>query len=1280
MSCVADFDTTRQVSTTKTTLGEEMFTGLCDRVGASSMAEDHTGASYHAICHKGPKGWASDKVDVSVLPPANGKLAEPRRLAIAKIEAMAARRGDLIEAFDAAFPDDEIPDPLDPKKKVRLHDALDSLTKRMVALYESSPYTTKERVDPPLMPATTQALGAFLATLSENEEARAALSRISAREGYRPLARALGTARTLLAYPDLRPFTRLLLDRTGPGGALEGRLQHLLRVVEQELRTFEPDPKAPPLKVDASTLLPNRARFKIEILGEALLGEDDAHARGQAPRYLALRDIRGFALPVGGVSAPFVDKNGDGFADVDLLGRFVDGDGTPLLAPPPFLSPNTLFDADTFEFDKSGRATFNGKLLYSYTDTSRTLLHAALDDLKPHVKPGADEASTLMKTLEGSYSLFGPKKSAKGKAEYGKGEGRVSFAYDAFDASASPLVEITHAAGQFLGAPESDDYLGSILALHEKHPEKTARALQLAWAIWNRSKNPEYAQAVLADTSTFWEEMTNWLARVARIGPDLYVGKPGQTPRGMLQEVTLALAHPSAVKYLPGAFGAPMQFSDRIGYNPGDLNGPPLNKSNNFPLKEGSPAFQSKVNRSLPDQGDNRSAFQRFTHIIAAANHVNTCNKPGTLVKSSLSICGITIDLTYPIKIPLIDQDTIDECDLLDIKDLGIFFVDSSLPFNHPRRARLKIKDSTLTGLLGAVDKLVPSICGDLDINNVLQGSTGLNGLTTIPTPQALMRLVFFGAQGKTVNKPEQLDPLITGANNNLNQFISNTLDPTGTAACPQNAAGVNVCDDYAKTLRGVEPDTFFVAETPYLAKRPSDCLAGCEGLGGIEASLCQAECNGPSSGFFEGIRPTLTAFANYSYLPEPGDKCTKDGQGRCAGEQLFLDLMDILDRHWSSQGSSLFRYEDLLAWTFSEESDLFGTISDLVNTMDTLEYVSPRVKKGQKRSSLEVTTNMLSFLFDPAVSASLGIVDRNGNKSTTTNDGKTKPQLTPYDLFVQGLRNFDKRFGSDDAKKGRWRSARSALVDQFLLAENKAWKNPAIARSLPVIGRLTREQINANCPDRETSKQCGWARKELADKLATVVEGPLFAAVNDLNEALRADDEMRAELEKFLVYLVQSSEDSDSFAQTLTSLADLIQVLNDEADLAPILRGLAPLATPGVIEGEITDASGVGSLSLKYLKAMLDEPEEEAKRVDRYRVLDHVLPRLVTPVAEGKRAPLEVVLDTIAAIQRVDSADQGPFSPDDYRAFSDGLRGFLVDEYRGLEQFYTIVRGRNGN
>jgi hypothetical protein len=1304
--CATDFDNTREARPAKTTLGEDIFTTLCDRVGASSFTEDLDGSSYRDVCHKSSKGWKGLKVDTRFLPPAAASGAESRRRSIAKVEAMARHRADLIEAFDTIFPDIKIDDPRDPEKQVRLYDALDLLTKRLTPLYESSPYSKKGDPDPDLMPATTRTLAATFGALADSPEAQRGLAQIAARQGYRPSPLALGSMRTMLAYPELRAFSRLLIDRTGPGGPLEDKFQHLLRVAQQELRTLEPDPPMPAITVDDATVKPNRPRLKLEIISQLLLSQHPDFARTKSePRFLAARDLRGFVVPQGSnpghpgsVPSPFVDQDGDGYADIDLLGRFVDTDGDPILAPPPFMTPYVPFD-EAYTFDEASRRARSGdKLVYSYLDTSQTLLGSVAFDLKPLIATQGDGPSTLMKTLEGSYALYGDRKTSK--VSFGKGDDQLSFEYEGFDPETSPLVDLTHATGQLLGAPESDDYLGSILQLHEEHPEKTGRALALSWAMWNKSKDPQYAQAVLADTSTFWDDMADWIARAARVGPEKYTGAGAiAQPRGLLSDLTLALASPAAGKYLPDAFGAPMTHVDRLSYQPGkNINGAPLNASKALPITSGT-SYQIPVNRSLPDQGDNRSAFQRFAHVIHAADHVNACNKAKALVKSSLSLCNLpAIDLTYPIKVPIIgDQKYIDECDLFEIRDLGVFFVDAVLPWNHPRRSHLVVKQTTLTGIIDLVSKLTPGFCGEINMDSILQNSTGLNGLTTKPTPQALTRLVFYGARQVDENgkptmalPPVALDPFLDGQSKGLTTFVENTLDLVGTSECPQDARGVNVCTSYEKTLRGIEPGTFFVAETPFLEAHPPECKALCDSLpAGTDAQnadkkLCYGECAGPTSGFYEGIRPLLTAFASYSYDPEPGELCQKDQVGRCVGEQLFVDLIGILDKHWPSETSGINRYEEFLAWAFSNQNDLFGVAQDLVPTLRDQQYVSPRVKHGQPRPGLEITASLLSYLFDQQVAKGLGITDRHGAAATTRNDGTPKAQVTPYDLIVQALRGMDKRFANDPEKKARWRQARSELVDQFMLAEGTSWKNPAIARALPILGRLVREQVNANCPDRESTQACKWARDELPKKLAAVMGGPLFGAINDLQEALRGDDEARLALEKLLAYLLEQTDDADSLALTLTSLGDLLQVLHDDNDIAPVLNAMSVTAAPGLVEGERADDAGIAHMTLKVMKVMLDDHDElpaaqaAEQTIDRYHVLDGVLRNLVTPPGEDRQAPLEVILDTIADVQRIDSSDEGPLSAEDYRAMGAGLRSFLVDEYRGMEQFYTIVRRRN--
>ncbi len=77
-----DFDTKRSPPP-RGTVGEEVFGVLCDRIGAQSLREDMTGASFRDVCHKKGDGSYADQVDESKLPSvtAEGREAKPVRVA-----------------------------------------------------------------------------------------------------------------------------------------------------------------------------------------------------------------------------------------------------------------------------------------------------------------------------------------------------------------------------------------------------------------------------------------------------------------------------------------------------------------------------------------------------------------------------------------------------------------------------------------------------------------------------------------------------------------------------------------------------------------------------------------------------------------------------------------------------------------------------------------------------------------------------------------------------------------------------------------------------------------------------------------------------------------------------------------------------------------------------------------------------------------------------------------------------------------------------------------------
>ena len=221
ISCSSSFDTSRTLPP-RGTLGAELFGVMCDCVGAQSLHEDLTGASYYSICH----APFTDTVDTTQLPPfvdgqpnTSGQpvpIAQQqidRAYGIGRVQTLAQHRSDLIAALDATFPDTMIPvkdvtNP-DPTKSCnppaasgegRLHDALTDLLGRFQDLYNDG-----------TIPQSTESIAAVVNAFKASPEAQAAWAVFDARAGYRPIDINLGAARPTIAYPQLRDFANVSL-------------------------------------------------------------------------------------------------------------------------------------------------------------------------------------------------------------------------------------------------------------------------------------------------------------------------------------------------------------------------------------------------------------------------------------------------------------------------------------------------------------------------------------------------------------------------------------------------------------------------------------------------------------------------------------------------------------------------------------------------------------------------------------------------------------------------------------------------------------------------------------------------------------------------------------------------------------------------------------------------------------------------------------------------------------------------------------------------------------
>ncbi len=1283
-SCHEGIDTTR-VAPPKATLGDDMFGVLCDRIGAGSLTEDISGASYHSVCHYSNAGVYADTVDTSYLPPVSGEEQErARALGIAKVEAMARRRGDLVRAFNAIFPDEEIENVTteEPGDKVRMLDATLTFSQELSKLYETNPY---EPNGPPTVPASTRAIGDVFGKLLESEKARNAMSSIWGRQGYKPVPVGLGVTRPLFGYPRLRPLLSALLDVVAPEGQMAPELVQILRVVSRDMATFKSTMYGlSPIVVDAATAQPSRPMETIELLSRVMLDQSDRYAKdtAAAPTWIAKRDGRGFVTPFGNipgqtgtVPAPFSDANGDGYADTDEFGQFV----TSVNVPIPTLAPFAI--QGTNGTDGWGRPE---PLAYEYLDTSRTLIGGVAQDLGKLVdstqyapNDGDDawknERETLMYAVAGANLLLGDREDAVYdlETETVKPAGETCstcLPYKRFRGEDSPIPDLAHALGQILADPDSDALLVGLLDLMENHEDKVARLLGAALRIRQIALDHDALAAQgkeklaqIPYATPIWDEVAELMARIT--------SRPGLTAKLIGTFADPAMTTPSGgVAHVGEAFSKLMQFTDEMNYYVEDINASTWNLTTMNPLDPSTP-----VDRTKPVVGKNRSCWERTLDIIHNANKVKACNKQGARVKSVL---GGNINVTWPLP-PLAGYN---ECELLEFNNLAVFYLDSVLPANHPKRAEFKIKSGFLDGLLNFVSFL--GFLGTKD--ELFEQSSGINGLTLKPESKALNRLVFFGASSTQFPVMPDLDPYANGKNKKTNDFVSSLIEPVATPVCPiVTAEQTRKCDVKEHTLRLRGPNTLFVLER---------------------------------FGFYDYLRPLVITFANATCNPT----CEKDAAGNFKGdgEEMLLDLIGAMKRHWpgadhgpecDSSGNAQTNpaYCSEAGVNSYEPIIVDGLVTDVVPALAEFAKVARDIskvtiargpKKGQVLTGADVLEKAARILFDPAYASSAKMVDRKGNASTKWVDGTPQAQATGFSLFADGFHGMDLRFdnacGCDgkvgqelsdcqtgydacrvgaERRKGQWKRARSQLVDQFLGIDgegtNAKFANAGIPRAMSTTLRAFREQLNAHCPNRENGVTCTWAKDELGKTVADGLSGPMVAATVDLLEKIRQNETARREVEKLLEYMLSVSSPGQALESTLSSIADALQVLLADKEIEPILNAVSAAAEPENASG----AKGTLPASLQLLKALTSD------QYDKYHVMDHVLPNLVTPMNGGKGpAPLEVIMDTVAEVARIDASNPtAPLLPNDYETIFRAARDFLTSDTRGLEQIYTIVQKR---
>lgn len=1262
--CAHEFDTDRQLPK-RGSVGEEIYGVLCDRVGAQALREDLSGASFKNVCHRNQAGDFADTVDESKLPSLDPnavnekgepvsieKQREDRKRAIGKIEALARRRADLVRALDATFPEEKVPrkdlDNPDPTKscdvpkkngEALLTEQLADLLGRTADLYNDG-----------TIPNSTRSLATVMEAFKKSPEAQAAWSRLSARQGYRPIETALGAARPVIAYPNLRNFAnaslRLLaadsqpyelepkydaegnrIPVPGPGNAA---LNKLLEAAHGELLATKIEPMPAPLsvRVDAATgrQIVSRPRDNLEMLQEILFTSDEAFGGG-APKYIVKRDPRGYARISGGlVPAPFVDENQDGLPDVDELGRFKTANNS--LAPSPFPIPGE----DGAPRDPFGRVLAGDQLLYEYIDTSHTFAAQLMADMKPLVNPNPEEQhETLMDFMGGLAIAMGPR--APMSKQYPSGTVEYEGIKD------SPVVDLVYALGTILGDRSADTTLQMVRNLTANKPREIARltgALSAAFDI--AQKHPE---AKIPRTATFWDENMDIVVEIAR--------EPG-----LLEDVLRALADP-ATSQLGAVFARFAAYRDDITYDRNDLNGGPLNATRG---NKGEP--NTPVDRDKPYVGENRSIMYRFFKMVSDSRGVTACNKEGAKVHA----LGISLPLSFR------------ECEVFKIENLDQFYLDAianaqELPSRQndtPRPGTIYMRPSLL--------RVTPGVVDILEDSSGLVGFWPASGNVVAPQPKWLNRLVFFDHKGDTQNaKTKEWIYDLQG------EFM-------GSSVCPERVIG-----DPSPDAADARPDGMIrgLRNCPngqWLQQRNPNALFALEHFG-----------------FYDAIRPLIRAFAahkredlfsalaaaTYKHWPDKdatSDDCKLPGGVACPR-------------------TGMNSYEGLIAEAFA--TDVLPALQVLAKELEVLPVTKCTAYDAQQNctaqttvTGIEVVAEATRAAVDPDYAKNvLQLKDRKGNVTAKRNDGTTNPQVTPAYLITQALAGIDEAFDKyeeqhpEDQGKRRegWRRARSQMVDAFLgvqgVGSNAQFKSPAMPKMGPVLVDMLRAQLHAHCPRSFAPpyERCNWARDVLWQHAEETISGPLMASALGVMDAIQSDPESRRETNLLMTYLLDEGSKNDALASLLASANDMIQILRDDENLVPLFHVLAA-AVDGtkrdengkVISTSLVDAQTalLAKLSGRYFDQ--DGKEICSKEIDPNQVLAVALGHLVTPINDGDfkgQTPLEVIIDVIADVNRVDPTlpYEGTLAKDDYEFVAENVVDFLTNKERGLEQFYEVIR-----
>ena len=1231
-SCAPEFDTTRRVAPgAQGTLGEEIHRAMCERVHFGETPTDLAFERGRVPCVQGLSATAPAPAGVG-----------PRTVALGRM------RREVAASLDVSMPRDT-------------HSALDRMLVNLLPLYGADgtgrvDAMRRPLVDAPdggttvaedLLPQTTRAVASLLNQFASNQDALAALERMSLRRGYRPARVAFGITRPVLAYErvdDLLDTTlRLFRDPTlvAPAGSANTQFNQMLSVLRGEFAEAAPATEAE--SVGGTTL---------DATLDLMLRQDTGLAIG-APVEIVRRNTAGFALLNGPVSAPFVDSNGDGAVDT-VRGVPVDAQRRPIRDLP---TPFPTYGAATTTRDAAGRATATagGELRYQFVNLDTSMLGAMTRQV-----PGlmAGDNPPAFQLMHGVQGLLG----ARADATKMYSNGPVT--YRQFSMAGSPLPDLVHAVGVLLTHKDAPAILRTLQGLTTSQREQvTARLLGAALSI--DAIADRYPGVTMDARSAVWDDVVDVARRVAE-EPGLLedileavVESTRPLPATGLWEPRCAGTVP--IENLSRAFQGYMRHRDRVEPDWSDRT-----LVNGFPAwnRHVDRTFSRPVDRAQPDTqdwrnagsaADNRSAMGRIFHVVDDLNGARMCNKNHAAVRVHFTIplIGTRTSIGVP------GATDIPECGLVEVPDSATIFLRSVVGGG---RAVLPLN---LPGLAGTVTDIARRFGLNLDptLDGLVQSQSEIQGFGSQPTPYAIARLVF---------------------NTQPNQFLSDLLDPVavrnrdGAASEPDRI----VRNYHRGTLFAWESYCFYDSVRPIAtaftrhdrfhrdSNPANDILDPAVGREGLDIQR-MAPRNIDSSRGAKLFAELFVAFHRHWETAQAGDFQSATRCATCAAGRNFAYL----------DGAS--RYEPIIQEVM--EGDILPALGAATAA---LRDIDPAAGMCQRRPGVARTQcngiDVMATIVRALVQANPKSLDgtpafvappsyRDNTTRSLWSDGTTPVDTAVFNLFADAFNAMDPVLARDAAQRLSWESARSAMVDQFMTVTGSGTSAQFQNRAMGPITRMTLAwALDRLAAHRTAGDFDRWARDPdagLSGRLVRTMRTPTAAAAMDLGLAVQSDPAARATMATFTRYLFSDTilgdqeRNSANQAISLSAVGDLLQMVRADQDIDPFLRALAPSMTP---------RTGTVPLGLRFL--------DRARGYDPDRVLTRVLGNLTRRPATGDPLapePLVVLLDAMADTNRQTPSDRGPMAATDFQLALRAVADFFTDDRRSMEQFYQIVQHR---